>query len=597
MEKGHKVRRWFVLLCAHMSMVIFAGTYRSLGVFLVEWKDYFNTTSTEISAIITVLAASGLLSGIPSGIVITRYGCHYGSLLGGIAFVSGTVTSVFAPNPLVLCFTMGFVTGLGIGAVRNSAVVAIAQVFKKGFSRANGIALAGASIGMMLVPPLLQLCIDQYGWRGALLILVGIQMHLFIVALIFRPPQRVNVPEENQTKSRPAVRGGKNETKEHELEPLRGVHGDNSKSTCSDVTLHLSSAKDISQSVDEKQKLNTGDDMTAHSHVDTEPDKTKTDHDEIQKTTEDDHEIDTEQNCLGVAQSPKINGDCEGVAKFCTKEIDIIERDGTEVSNKRHGPSHEHSGLKENELLMNLSDEVRINEPNGDGPSAPCASNRRPSRLQRGLHFSGLSLFCNNVGFCLLNLCQIMIGLCYTGILTHLVASAVYDGIDQQSASFLLSVFGIGNLIVRLASGWLVELHFLSPEHLYVLAVVAFGATMIVSRAWSSYEWYVVVAILFGLSSGLFRTLDSVVLKRYVGMKYFARAIGVFYAFSGVGDLIGPVFAGALYDASNSYDLPFYVGGSVLIVSSGLLLLEPPLRRLKERRQARSRIDSDESAV
>eukprot|EP00057_Strongylocentrotus_purpuratus_P014501 XP_011668975.1 PREDICTED: uncharacterized protein LOC100890876 [Strongylocentrotus purpuratus] len=516
--------------------------------------------------------------GIPSGIVITRYGCHYGSLLGGIAFVSGTVASVFAPNPLVLCFTMGFVTGLGIGSVRNSAIVAIAQVFKKGYSRANGIALAGGSIGMMVVPPLLQLCIDQYGWRGALLILVGIQLHLFLAALIFRPPQRGNMPEETQTTSKQVVRGSKNESKEQELEPLRGVHGDDSKSTFSDVTVNHSSAKDISQLVDEKKnvmQLNSGADMTSYSHVDTEPDES-TDHDEIQKAAVDDHERDTEHGCLGASQTPTIlNAECEDVTKNITKESDIIDKDETAVVNIRHDPSHEH----------------------GDGPSATYASTRRPSRIQRGLSSSGLSLFGNNIGFCLLNLCQITIGLCYTGILTHLVASAVYDGIDQQSASFLLSVFGISNLIVRLASGWVVELHFLSPEHLYVLAVVAFGVTMIVSRAWSSYGWYVFVAALFGLSSGLFKTLNPVVLKRYVGMKYFARAIGVFYAFTGAGDLIGPVFAGALYDASNSYDLPFYVGGSILIVSSGLLLLEPPLTRLKERRQARSKMDSDEAAV
>lgn len=46
-----------------------------------------------------------------------------------------------------------------------------------------------------------------------------------------------------------------------------------------------------------------------------------------------------------------------------------------------------------------------------------------------------------------------------------------------------------------------------------------------------------------------------------------------------------PCLSGALYDAKESYDLPFFVAGSLLAVSSCILLLERPLRRCKERYQ------------
>ncbi|XP_041467900.1 monocarboxylate transporter 12-like [Lytechinus variegatus] len=583
MEGEHKARRLLVLLCAHMSMVIFGGTYRCLGVFLVEWREYFDTSSTQVSSIVTVLAASGLLSGIPSGIVITRYGCHYGSLYGGVAFIAGTLTSVFAPNPIVLCITMGFLTGLGIGAVRNSAIVAIAHVFKEGFSRANGIALAGGSIGMMLFPPLLQLCIDQFGWRGAMLILSGMQLHIFIAALIFRPPREIRTTE-NQSKTKPSV---SNENKDHELELLKGEDGDHSKRTYPEESNKHLPDENLTHSVDVNHcetKLNCSDQDQIEIHDDSEIRKSCLDDTQEAEGILDDQEVIKEQD----------------VRRVDTKEHQTnasqINEDVQEVLSKSDDVPGDQSGPNESEALVNQSDEVKVNV--NDPPiTTTVASKRRPSRVQRGLSTSGLSLFCNNVGFCLFNLCQIVLGLCYTGVLTHLVASAVYDGIDQQSASFLMSVFGIANLIARLGSGWIVDLHLLSPEHLYVLCVISFGATMIVSRAWSSYGWYVFIALSFGISAGLFKTLNPVVLKRYVGMKYFARAIGIFYAFTGAGDLIGPVFAGALYDASNSYDLPFYVAGSLLIVSSGLLLLEPPIRRLKERRQARSRMEPNESAV
>lgn len=52
---------------------------------------------------------------------------------------------------------------------------------------ANALASAGECILTFVLTPLFQLLIDSYSWRGALLILGGLQLHLCVCGLLLRP--------------------------------------------------------------------------------------------------------------------------------------------------------------------------------------------------------------------------------------------------------------------------------------------------------------------------------------------------------------------------------------------------------------------------
>ncbi|XP_054770153.2 monocarboxylate transporter 13-like [Lytechinus pictus] len=535
MEEKKSKRRWFILLGAHISMLVYGATYRSFGVFLVEWRRYFDSSVAEISAIASVLAASHLLSGFFAGPFMTRWGCHNTLLIGAAFSITGTICSVFADSPIILCFTSGFLPGFGVGLIKNAAQVVVAHHFKKGYSRANGFVSAGVALGIMTVPPLMQLCIDQYSWRGALLISAGIQAQVIPAALVARPRPR-------KKSGVPAKKKLEAETKGDaaEMEPLSESLRTKDHSSQGDQIEDGQSAECIQN------------DPTAFESL---GETTVVDSDSTSKQT---------YTASGATESMSDSSKAEPNSK------------PDQVDNGDINNSGEHSA------------ETNIQEKR----TSKC------SLVRRFFRSSGWPLFGESIGFTLFQICQVTIGVCYTAIMTHFVASAVYSGIEEQLASFLLSALGIGSLIARLCNGWVIDLKLISPEHLYSIAMAILGISTILSRASQVYGWYIFIAFLFGASTGLLKALVPVVLKKFVGVENLAPGMGIFTIFTGVGDFIGPIFAGALYDAKETYDLPFYVAGSLLTVSSCILLFEHPLRRCRQRYQGlKSYETQDESAV
>ncbi|XP_071809498.1 monocarboxylate transporter 12-like [Asterias amurensis] len=71
--------------------------------------------------------------------------------------------------------------------------VEIARRFEHNYATANGIAQTGNPLGLILVAPLIKLCLDTYGWRGAFLVLGGLNLNLVVCgALLGKPSIETN---------------------------------------------------------------------------------------------------------------------------------------------------------------------------------------------------------------------------------------------------------------------------------------------------------------------------------------------------------------------------------------------------------------------
>ena len=63
----------------------------------------------------------------------------------------------------------------------------LADYNTKNFSTVVGFVYAGVSVGVMIFPPMANLLIEAYGWRGAILIQGGMVFHIVAFGAIFRP--------------------------------------------------------------------------------------------------------------------------------------------------------------------------------------------------------------------------------------------------------------------------------------------------------------------------------------------------------------------------------------------------------------------------
>ncbi len=78
-------------------------------------------------------------------------------------------------------------TGVGFALSYTPAIAMVGSYFSERKALAYGIAMSGSGIGTFILAPAVQLLIEFFSWRGALLILGGLVSHLCVCGALMRP--------------------------------------------------------------------------------------------------------------------------------------------------------------------------------------------------------------------------------------------------------------------------------------------------------------------------------------------------------------------------------------------------------------------------
>ncbi|XP_022100161.1 monocarboxylate transporter 11-like isoform X1 [Acanthaster planci] len=135
-----------------------------------------------ITAMNAVAGFAGPLSGPLDGIFGTRTVVIMSGLLSG----SSLILSSFSTSTLHLALTLSLLTGPGLSIISILTRAMASHHFTTGYAMATGIGSSGHAVGMMLIGPLTQVLLDTYGWRGAMLLLGAISMHLGAFGFLLR---------------------------------------------------------------------------------------------------------------------------------------------------------------------------------------------------------------------------------------------------------------------------------------------------------------------------------------------------------------------------------------------------------------------------
>ena len=134
----------------------------------------------------------------------------------------------------------------------------------------------------------------------------------------------------------------------------------------------------------------------------------------------------------------------------------------------------------------------------------------------------------------------------------HVSASARDLGINEASAVGLVGLIGIGSLVGRFAIGALADR--LGRTMTLTLAQVSMGASYLLWLAAGGYPALAVFALWFGLSYGGIVSLMPAICMDMFGAHAVASIVGTLYSGAAVGNLLGPVLAGAAFDRYASYN-------------------------------------------
>ncbi|ESO92867.1 hypothetical protein LOTGIDRAFT_119991 [Lottia gigantea] len=178
---------WVIVIGGFFNTFLMVGIAKSFGLLVEEFIRTFEVSTAMATMVISV---SGIVYAFCAPLCIVL-GEHFTArrvvMLGGlIALIGISISSLLISMTFVICF-MGVGFGIGNSAVYGNSLVMVGQYFRKRRTLANGITVAGASIGQFTLPPLIQFLVDTYSLSGTLLILSAIYFNVTVCGSLFRP--------------------------------------------------------------------------------------------------------------------------------------------------------------------------------------------------------------------------------------------------------------------------------------------------------------------------------------------------------------------------------------------------------------------------
>jgi len=178
---------WLVTLGAFICLFWTAGLVKSYGVLFAEMIQKYPNDIRIASWIPAAMTTTALALAPVASALCQRLNCRVVTTIGSLLAFLGLSLSAFMPNLQCLFFTLGILTGAGIGLSTTPGIVLTARYFDKRRSRANAFCLSGTAAGSFTLPILIQNLLSVYGFEGTLLILGACMLHVIISAALYRP--------------------------------------------------------------------------------------------------------------------------------------------------------------------------------------------------------------------------------------------------------------------------------------------------------------------------------------------------------------------------------------------------------------------------
>ena len=163
-------RHGMMLLPCTLGIMLCSVPNYSLGVLIRPLEQEFGWTRAEISSGPFIIALIALIGGPLVGMAMDRFGARRIALPGVLCFCAALALLSMASQDIRTWWLLWIVVGMTAMAVIPSIwTFAINSFFDANRGKALAIALSGTGIGAFLMPPLTNLLVEDYGWRGAYL--------------------------------------------------------------------------------------------------------------------------------------------------------------------------------------------------------------------------------------------------------------------------------------------------------------------------------------------------------------------------------------------------------------------------------------------
>ncbi|XP_071948298.1 monocarboxylate transporter 12-like [Antedon mediterranea] len=629
---------WVVMVASLLTHIFtFGMAYSSVGVFYTEFLRVFGKSKSATAWVGSILLGTMLCSGPVASVMVGRWGPRHVTLIGATFAAAGMMLSSLATGLPFLYLTYGVLTGLGFGLSYLPCIVTLGKFFERRRSVATGIAVAGSGVGTFILAPVCQALLNIIGWRKTFVVLGFLETTLHVCGFIYDPkkvPIRRKIPPQTDqlglqqeekltavdlmTKASclgfPVLSAssiifditGPRSLKYMPTEEVYAItedtpepakiadNNDNSPAENKEAKKNTANAIDsigkwerrsvrfgIPTSRKDRAAKGAGRTVSKKASAlslsaieESFSNSMRTPSCQTISVTNDTQDVD--KNGATNQSNISINDTYNSVSAF--EQFGPKEKSGKVA--KKSGKVAEKSG-KVAEKSGKVADEGEEEEEDiiFSAPLLP-PSRRIQFVSMLKTRFSSLfiikQLFKNSffVLFCISNF-LICIG--YQLPFIYFQSFALTLGIKEEQSAFILSIMGLTDTAGRIFVGLLFhripnEYHRLTG---YMISTVLAGVILLFIPLVGSFAGMFMLSAVYATIAGSTDSLVPALLVAFVGLDTLPYSFGMTIEMQGLGFLLGPPIAGALYDISGNYGVVFCVGGIAFILSGLCLVIYP----------------------
>lgn len=545
---------WVVLSSALVVNLLIPGTVKSFGVLFVEFLHVFKSTSTAASWMPALCYFLYNSLGPLSSILSTRYSYKTVTIIGGAFAASGMMLSYFANSVSYLYVSYGLMVGIGAGLTFPPTVYIVTSYFERLRGFANGLCISGSAIGTIVLPPFLQYLLDCFGYRGAVLIMGALTLNTLVCGLLYHPVEQhmIMVPVEGGIDNQGLTI---DEPVPHKKKPTASSIIEN-ETSCSN-TRSKKEESSGTESIMNNSKVNP-----------CLKDKNEDKGDEAKKknTSEKGSSLNKEKedtvNCQNVDSLQRESNTSEVLVTSNKLKNEKLELNNTSLSKNRDEKLFESSKRELGELS-----EKSIS---GTSLTKVEVKNKR--------QFFDLSVLRDPIYLVIL-ISNSTSAISNTNFMILLPSYAISQGFDKNSSALLLSIVSALDLVGRISGASLSDIDFVPKYYYFVGGLGTSGIALALLPMATSYTMLSFFCALFGLSSGMYIGITTVILADMLGTEKLSSSYGISLFVNGVLQLIGPPICGVIFETIGSYKPIFLAFGIILILGTALWAAVPLIKR------------------
>ncbi|CAI2736845.1 unnamed protein product [Schistosoma spindalis] len=184
---------WCTVVGGFVANVLLGGLGKSYSLVMEAFQEVFECGSAYLflagGLIYTLMYCLSLVNHLIS----KRYGSRPVVMVGAFGSCISLLIASCSPNLALWVVAVGFGIGASLSCIYFTVFAVVGCCFKKYLGLANGISVAGVSVGQMIFPSLITTLNTTYGARGGGVIMAAICLHLLITAALM--PRHIIDPD------------------------------------------------------------------------------------------------------------------------------------------------------------------------------------------------------------------------------------------------------------------------------------------------------------------------------------------------------------------------------------------------------------------